>query len=446
MSGISFSSSGLCTCLPFFRRESHSEDSKIEVEKNVLITGATGLLGRQVFRVFQDAGWNVRGLGNSRAQSPMVRCDLLQHDELEAQFTDFHPTVVIHCAAERRPDRLQGRVDYARQMNCEVTRNLAEICRQRGIWMIYISTNYVFDGREAPYSVDATPNPLSTYGESKLDGEKALLHIQPNSAVLRVPLLFGPLEYLGESSVTALLDSVTKKTAPKFDNWQERFPTSSDDLAEVLEAFSAAYIARGHSSPSEFGGIFHWQANEKQTKYTMAVAIAEIAGLPFSKFVRVDTGPAPGAPMRPQFECMECTRLEKVLGIEGDAAKYRTNFREALSCYIQPFLEKDVSENEFEEEVAPLRQVSAEKEVPPPVVEAMPSGDFIARRVSTGSTVSAGSKPRRRVSLAGDLDALRDVINGTLDPTKSFAQRFFEDEKAQKICEEHVHQPVAIDG
>jgi len=440
MSGSSsFSAlSGLCTC---FRREGDSQNEECKIHKKVLITGATGMLGRQVFRVFVESGWNVKGLGHSRARDPMVKCDLLQHGEVEAQIKDFRPAVVIHCAAERRPDRLQGRVDYAMKINCEVTRNLAEICDEYGIWMIYISTNYVFDGRDAPYSVDATPNPLSTYGESKLDGEKALLHVQPGSAVLRVPLLFGPLEYLGESSVTALLDSITKKADPKFDNWQERFPTSSDDLADVLEAFAAAYVARGHSSPSEFGGIFHWQANERQTKYTMAVTIAEIAGLPINKFIRVDTGPAEGAPMRPQFECMECTRLEKVLGIEGDAAKYRTDFREAVSCYIKPFLEKEVSENEDDDDTSacfPSERHVSEREV---------SGESLPRRNnSTNSILSVGSKSKKRISLNGDLNALRDVINGTLDPSKSFAQRFFEDEKAQKICEDHAHHPVAIDG
>jgi len=380
----------------------------------------------------------------------MGKCDFLQHASIENQFEDFRPTVLIHCAAERRPDRLADKKEYAMKINCEVTRDLAEICQKYKVWMIYISTNYVFDGLAAPYSVDAEPNPLSTYGKSKLYGEKALLKAQPDSAVLRVPLLFGPLEYLGESSVTALLDSITKKDSPKFDHWQERFPTSSDDLAEVLEAFAAAYIARGRESPAEFGGIFHWQANQLQTKYTMAVTIAEIAGLPHRKFVAVETGPPPDKP-RPHFEYMESTRLEKVLGIEGDSAKFRTDFKEAVACYIKPFLEKEVSENEEEEEAPAIASVA------PTVneVQKLPSGESetkceqpeIRRRSSTNSTVSVGSKPKRRVSLQGDVDALRDRINATLDnPKNFFAQRFFEDEKAQKLYEDHVHHPAAIDG
>mmetsp|Transcript_10291 Transcript_10291/g.16917 ORF Transcript_10291/g.16917 Transcript_10291/m.16917 type:complete len:351 (-) Transcript_10291:321-1373(-) len=315
------------------------EEGHEEAARRVLITGATGLLGRQVYKAFAEKNWSVRGLGNLRAKDPIVRCDLLEPEQLEAQFEDFKPTVVIHCAAERRPDRLEGNSEYAMKINAEVTKVLGGLCSRRNVWIISLSTNYVFDGKDAPYAEDAATNPLSTYGQSKLDGEKALMEVNPKAAILRVPLLFGPLEYLGESSVTTLLDSIGNE-APKFDHWQERFPTYSVDVAGLLEAFSALYLTRAEAAGEDFSGIFHWQGNQMQTKYTMATTIAGLAGAPVDRFICVDTAPAPGSAPRPQHERMLCTRCEKLLGIEGEPHKFRTDFTVALEECLRPFLAK----------------------------------------------------------------------------------------------------------
>uniref|UniRef100_A0A7S4ULL3 RmlD-like substrate binding domain-containing protein n=1 Tax=Alexandrium monilatum TaxID=311494 RepID=A0A7S4ULL3_9DINO len=305
----------------------------------VLITGATGLLGRQVFRVFEEHGWCTRGLGLARAKGHIVRCDLLNAEDLEAQFDDFRPTIVVHCAAERRPDALEEDRAYATKINVDLTHDIGKLCRERGVWMIYISTNYVFDGKEAPYAEDAVPRPVNTYGESKYAGERAVAEVHPDAATVRVPLLYGPIEYVGETSVTALLGTIQKE-APRLDNWQERFPTCTEDAAHVLEAFCAAQVSRGEQSPERFRGIFHWQSNERHTKYTMAMVIAEIAGVDSAGFVSVDEAPPPEQAPRPQFERMLCGRLERVLAQagEGDCDRFRSSFAQSLARNIEPFL------------------------------------------------------------------------------------------------------------
>lgn len=301
----------------------------------VLVTGATGLLGRQVMRVFGEHGWTVRGLGFSRAEGAVVKCDLFDRLQLAAQFDDFRPDIVIHCAAERRPDKLEEDKAYALRINVDVARSVGELSRKNGAWPIYMSTNYVFDGKAAPYSEDAEPSPLSVYGESKLAGEKAILEAHPLAAILRVPLLYGPIEKVEETSVTALLKTI-KEESPRLDNWQERYPTNTEDLAEVLEAMAESYATC--SRPSDFGGVFHWQASERHTKYTMATAIAEIAGLPTAHLVAVDDPPLPGSAPRPQFERMLCSRLEKLLGIEGQPGRFRSSFRDSLRRHLAHFV------------------------------------------------------------------------------------------------------------
>lgn len=262
-------------------------------DKRVLITGATGLLGRQVHRTFEARGWSTLGLGLSRAgegkYKNVVRCDLLNPDELRAQFDRFKPSIVIHCAAERRPDAIEEDRDYAIKINVNLTRDIARICKQSGAWLVYMSTNYVFDGKMPPYDETGVPNPVNTYGKSKLDGEKMLEEHCPGAAIVRVPLLYGPIEYVGETSVTALLNTVQQKN-PELDNWQERFPTRTVDVARVLEAFAGAYTTAAERGQclEEFRGPFHWQANELHTKYTMGLAIAEMVGLDPDGLIRVD--------------------------------------------------------------------------------------------------------------------------------------------------------------
>jgi S-adenosylmethionine synthetase len=310
-----------------------------KADHRIFVTGATGLLGRQVMKIFAEHGWQVQGLGFSRASGAVIKCNLLDPVEMEAKFVAFKPRIVIHCAAERRPDVLEKDKDYATRINVQLTRDLGLICAQHGAWMVNMSTNYVFDGKDAPYAEDAVPHPINTYGESKYAAEKALAEVYPDAASLRVPLLYGQIETLEETSVTALVNTI-KGSSPKLDNWQERFPTHTTDVARVLEAFCSMYAQPRGASASAFSGIFHWQSNERYTKWTMAIIIAEIVGLDLAGCVRVDNAPAPGQALRPQFEQMLCTRLETLLRRENyDISNFRTDFQTNLRAHLTPFLE-----------------------------------------------------------------------------------------------------------
>eukprot|EP00441_Pelagodinium_beii_P019168 CAMPEP_0197664020 /NCGR_PEP_ID=MMETSP1338-20131121/58382_1 /TAXON_ID=43686 ORGANISM="Pelagodinium beii, Strain RCC1491" /NCGR_SAMPLE_ID=MMETSP1338 /ASSEMBLY_ACC=CAM_ASM_000754 /LENGTH=325 /DNA_ID=CAMNT_0043242571 /DNA_START=12 /DNA_END=986 /DNA_ORIENTATION=+ len=305
----------------------------------VLVTGATGLLGRQVMRVFQERGWTLRGLAFSRASGALVKCDLFDSAQLAHQFQDFQPDIVIHCAAERRPDKLEADKDYAIRINADVARSVGKLAKEHQSWLIYLSTNYVFDGKAAPYKEDGVPCPINVYGESKLAGERAVAEVHPGAAILRVPLLYGPIEKLEETSLTALLKTV-KEAAPKLDNWQERFPTNTEDLALVMEAFCEAQCRslseNNAENTSRFAGIFHWQANDRQTKFSMGTTIAEIAGLSTKHLVKVDAAPAPGSAPRPQFERMLCGRLENILASSGyQPDRFRCDFKACLARHLQ---------------------------------------------------------------------------------------------------------------
>ncbi len=173
------------------------------MKKRVIVTGASGLLGRAILKQFQEKGqWEALGLAFSRVGPDLQKIDLRNKEEVSSLVASFKPDVIIHAAAERRPDFVEKQEGATAALNVLATSYLAEAAATAKAFMLYISTDYVFDGTKPPYKPNDTPNPLNKYGQSKLDGEKATLEHCPNGGVLRVPVLYGPVEHLHESVVT----------------------------------------------------------------------------------------------------------------------------------------------------------------------------------------------------------------------------------------------------
>lgn len=178
--------------------------------KRVLVTGASGLLGRAIMNAFSDApNWEVLGLAHSRVSGNLKKVDLLNFEETKKVIEDFKPHLLVHSAAERRPDVVTQNPDGTQKLNVGTTEFLAKLIESLNKdleepkhFMIYISTDYVFDGKNAPYKPDDPPHPVNKYGQSKLEGEQAVISCGRGYLILRVPVLFGDVEYLGESAVT----------------------------------------------------------------------------------------------------------------------------------------------------------------------------------------------------------------------------------------------------
>lgn len=185
--------------------------------RRVLITGASGLLGRAILKQFADSGkWEVLGLAHSRATGALKKVNLLDFNETKRVVKEFKPHVLIHSAAERRPDVVENDEETSTKMNVGVTETLASTISELNSdleipehFMLYVSTDYVFDGRSPPYKPLDEPNPLNKYGKSKLAGEKVMQKNHPDGGILRVPILYGNVEYLKESAVTGLCQSNT---------------------------------------------------------------------------------------------------------------------------------------------------------------------------------------------------------------------------------------------
>ncbi|KAK2814002.1 hypothetical protein FQN50_000406 [Emmonsiellopsis sp. PD_5] len=298
--------------------------------KTALVTGATGLLGRQVLAAFQrDSNWKAVGQGFSRVNgTDIVKADLMVEDEVVGLLDQTKPDVVVHCAANRFPDKCDTNPTLARALNVSATTTLASATSARHILLLYISTDYVFPGRpgEAPYLASAPPAPPNIYGQTKRDGELAVLEAAGESGlgvVLRVPVLYGPVaEGKGnsESAVNVLVDAVWKVQEQgvqvKMDDWAVRYPTHTADVARVCRDVAGRYLSE--FAEGKAGGlpkILQFSSEDRMTKYQMCEVFAKILNLPLAGMVRVAEGPGEGEVQRPYDTHLDTGGL-KGLGIE----------------------------------------------------------------------------------------------------------------------------------
>lgn len=297
----------------------------------LLITGASGLLGRAIFKEFhQSPLWQTTGLSFTRQDTNLTPCDLTRTSELTSLLDSHSPAFIIHAAAERRPDISERDPVATQALNVAATAALANWATSNNACLIYISTDYVFDGTQPPYHPNDTPNPLNAYGASKLAGEKAVQSSGCDHIILRIPILYGAVEYLAESPVTVVATNLMEAPADDpvpMDDWAIRFPTHTADVASVLSQLLTLKLKQ-----PELGGTYHFSGSEPHTRYTMAQLIAPLINFPLDRIVPLKT-PAPNAAPRPQNAQLANTLLQEL------AITAHTPFKNALQQIIPTHLQ-----------------------------------------------------------------------------------------------------------
>lgn len=295
---------------------------------NILLTGASGLLGRSLMPALAplSSGGSLTGLAFSRAKAPLLSLDLTDEGAVRSAFERLSPGLVVHAAAERRPDAVDGNPEAAERLNVASTALLSELSAARGARFLYVSTDYVFDGTTPPYRTDSPPNPLNAYGRMKLDGEKAAAAAFSGRAgllaVVRIPILYGRVETLSESPVTELAGKVFSGKPFEAEDWASRYPAHADDVARAIVLVCRA-LAAGK------GGTYHFAGAEMLTKCGMARAVAMAFGLD-PALVRSDPRPPAGAP-RPK-DCRLDDASLRVLGF-SPAIRFADGVREAVAPF-----------------------------------------------------------------------------------------------------------------
>lgn len=151
----------------------------------VLVTGANGQLGYDVVKELQKQ--NIECYGATREEF-----DLVDFEATKNFIINYMPDVVIHCAAYTVVDKAEDEQGLCYLVNVSATENIAEICKKINAKILYISTDYVFDGtKDGFYEVDHEPNPINVYGKTKLLGEQAVQRILDKYFIVRISWVFG---------------------------------------------------------------------------------------------------------------------------------------------------------------------------------------------------------------------------------------------------------------
>lgn len=278
----------------------------------VLVTGVKGQLGYDVVNELEKRGLEAVGVD-------IDEMDITDAVSVDKVIKETSPDAVIHCAAYTAVDAAEDNVELCRKVNADGTANIAKVCKELDIKMMYISTDYVFDGQgERPWEPDDERHPLNVYGQTKYEGEVAVTDALDKYFIVRIAWVFG---VNGKNFIKAILNKAKTVDTLTVVNDQFGSPTYTFDLAKLLVDMIQ----------SDKYGFYHATNEGICTWYEFACEIIRQAGLN-TKVLPVSADQYPAKAKRPTNSRMSKEKLTEN-GFEKLPA-----WQDALKRYLEIIL------------------------------------------------------------------------------------------------------------
>lgn len=279
----------------------------------VLVTGVKGQLGYDVVNELTKRGHESVGVD-------IDEMDITDGEACRRVITEAAPDAVIHCAAYTAVDAAEDNEDLCRRVNADGTRNIALVCRDLDIKMVYISTDYVFNGQGTrPWEPDDARDPLNVYGVTKCEGEMAVEELVKKFFIVRIAWVFG---VNGKNFIKTMLRLGQERGAVSVVDDQIGSPTYTYDLARLLvDMTESEHYGRYHATNE---GFCSW--------YEFACEIFKQAGIAEVKVTPVDSSQFPAKAKRPMNSRMDKSKLA-ANGFEPLPA-----WQDALGRYLKEIL------------------------------------------------------------------------------------------------------------
>jgi len=209
------------------------------VRNRILITGSNGMLGQRAVQ-FYSSKENIELLATSVEEKSVVdsveyiSSDIKNRDEIKKVIHDYYPDFIIHTAAFTNVDLSEKLREDAWKINVKGVEYIAEAARAIDAHIIHISTDYIFDGKDGPYSENAKPNPVGYYGRTKLASENALKISGTFFTILRTNVLYGIAPNSRPDFVRWVINSLNKKENIRIVKDQINNPAFIDDLVQGI--------------------------------------------------------------------------------------------------------------------------------------------------------------------------------------------------------------------
>ncbi|GFP27182.1 dTDP-4-dehydrorhamnose reductase [Candidatus Hakubella thermalkaliphila] len=276
----------------------------------ILITGSAGQLGKELLRILPERH-QVIGYGRDM--------DVTDYAQVVAKVADARPDLIIHCAALTNVDFCETNPEVNYRVNTLGTENVALAAQKLQASLVYISTDYVFDGEKgSPYLEYDLPRPLNHYGLAKLAGERIIQSLLDHYFIVRTSWLYNKE---GKNFVSAMLRLAKEKDELRVVNDQIGTPTYAPDLAQCISKLIE----------TDYYGIYHASNEGSCSWYDFAREILELAGFKKVRVIPITSEEYGSPTKRPKYSVLDnfCLRERGIFQMRD----YRSALKEFFQCY-----------------------------------------------------------------------------------------------------------------
>jgi dTDP-4-dehydrorhamnose reductase len=271
----------------------------------VLVTGAGGMVARDVLQAAGMLGWEA--IGRTHAE-----LDVANRAAVRAAVESTEPDVVLNAAAYTQVDAAESEADLARRVNAEGAAWLAEACAAAGAALIQLSTDYVFDGQaRRPYRPEDAPHPLGVYGRTKWEGEQAVRERVSQHLIVRTSWVYAPR---GRNFLCTIARLAREQETLRVVADQHGCPTLASDLARGLLEAAAVALER-----ADAWGTYHFCNAGETTWHGFASAIvaglASRVGLVCRSVIPIATSERPSRAARPAYSVLDTGSWTATFGL-----------------------------------------------------------------------------------------------------------------------------------
>lgn len=270
----------------------------------VLVTGSSGQLGQ-----------SLQFIASNYPQIDFVFCDSKTLDVTNLEncnqvFDQYKPNFCINAAAYTAVDRAESEPEKAFAINVTGAKNLAEVSKKHDTILLHISTDFVFDGSKTkPYIETDIPNPTGVYGQTKLDGEKAIQEVLNKHYIVRTSWVYSQF---GNNFMKTMLRLASERDTISVVNDQIGTPTHAVDLAEILVKI---ILTDNRQPTTDNFGIYNFSNEGQCSWYDFAKKIFEINNISIN-LLPIPTSSFPTPAKRPSFSVLDKSKIKIVFGVE----------------------------------------------------------------------------------------------------------------------------------
>lgn len=273
---------------------------------NLLITGASGLLGSKLAEIATAHDYQVYS-GYSRdlvASGTPIQFDVSDKNRVEEVFKKVNPEVVVHAAALTDVDKCELNKELAWKINVEGTRNVAEAVKSSRAFLVYVSTDYVFNGETGLYAEDDRTDPINHYGFTKLTAEEFVKGVVDEYCIARTSVLYGSTPAAGKINFALwVINKLKNNEQVKIVTDQWNSPTLNTNLAEM----TLEVIER------KLTGTFHLSGATRINRYDFAKLIAQAFNLDANLMNPCSSADFSWAAKRPRDSSLKTARAQQAL-------------------------------------------------------------------------------------------------------------------------------------